>query len=138
MVGEILFVIEEALGPVHQRVDVFRRGQLRGPFVLYTVLPEILVSVQITVSISITHHLSDGYLGPADMIGHCDSAGRFNKVDLRYGRHRTWTYLLGSTEFGYRAVKHIQMVEEVDGYPTEMGKWIGSMRLDTLERTMHG
>jgi len=39
LVGEVLFVVEEALGPVHQRVDVFRRGQLRGAFVLYAVLP---------------------------------------------------------------------------------------------------
>jgi len=85
LVGEVLFVIEKALGPVHQRIDVFRRGQFGGPFVLYTVLPEILVSVQTMVSILITHHLSDGYLGPADMIGHYGSAGRFKKVDLRYG-----------------------------------------------------
>jgi len=84
LVGEVLLVIEKALGPVHQRVDIFWRGQFRGPFVLYAVFPEIFVSVQTTVSTLITHRLSDEYLGPADMIGHYDGAGTFNKVDLRY------------------------------------------------------
>jgi len=75
LVGEVFFVIEEALGPVHQRVNVFRRRQFRGPFVLYPVLPEILISWT--------------------------------------GRH-DWT-LLGSTELGNCAVKHVQVVEEIDG-----------------------
>ena len=95
MVGEVLFVIEEALGPVHQRVDIFWRGQFRGPFVLYAVLPEIFVSVQDTVSTLITHHLPDEYLGPADMMGHYDGAGTFNMGDLRYGNIER-----GSTSWG--------------------------------------
>jgi len=39
LIWEVFFVIKEALGPVHQRVDIFGRGQFRGAFVLYAILP---------------------------------------------------------------------------------------------------
>ena len=61
------------------------------------------------------------------MIGHCDGAGKFSKVDLVQDKHRWWADLLGSTELGYCAVKHVQMVEEIDGYQTEVSKWINGM-----------
>lgn len=70
LVGEVLFVIEEALGPVHQGIDVLWRGELRGSFVLDAVLPQVLESVQITMRALIVGEDPEEYLGPADMIGH--------------------------------------------------------------------
>jgi len=65
------------------------------------------------------------------MIGHCDDCeGRFDEADLRHGQHRTWTDLLGGAKLSNCAIKHIQVVEEIDGYPTEMGEWIDGERLD--------
>ena len=33
-----------------------------------------------------SHTTFQANLGPADMIGHCDGAGRFNMIDLRLGK----------------------------------------------------
>ena len=74
--------------------------------------------------------LSGDYLGPADMIGHCDDPRGFNKTDLGHGEHQTRTDLLGGAKLGDCTVKHVQVVEEIDGYPTEMGKRTNDARLD--------
>lgn len=94
LIGEMPFVIEKALGPVHQRVDVFGRGKFRGTFVLDAVLPEIFVSDKTVVRITNTSSLLDGHLGPADMTGHYDQGegGGFSDPDLTWAdieRERT-------------------------------------------------
>ena len=41
---EDLLIIQQSLRPVHERVDVLRRGQLRCLLVPYAVFPEVFVS----------------------------------------------------------------------------------------------
>ena len=44
LVRENIFVVQESLRPVHERIDVVWGGELRWPLVSHTIFPKVLVS----------------------------------------------------------------------------------------------
>ena len=46
LVREDGLILEEALRPIHERVNVFRGWKFRWPFVSVTIFPEVFISIQ--------------------------------------------------------------------------------------------
>jgi len=68
LIWEYILVVQEVLGPVHQRVNVFRSWKFGRFLVLDTVFPQVFIPsdwLEMDTGYSVVSHR-----GPADMIGH--------------------------------------------------------------------
>lgn len=107
LVREHTLVVEQALCPVHQRIDVLRRGQLRRALVLCTVFPEVLVPAWHQRYVP---HILCMYAPGAG--GH-DRALCWHQISAAVVEDGE-TYLLCGAELGDGAVEHVKVVEKVD------------------------
>ena len=90
--GEHLFIIDVALHPAHQVLNIFRGGHLGGPLVILRVLPEVFEPIS-----GVSRGLHAVSAGIAVLIG---------------GLH--FRACLRRAELGYRAIEKVDLVVKVD------------------------
>ena len=90
--GEHLFIIDVALHPAHQVLNIFRGGHLGGPLVILRVLPEVFESVS-----GVSQGLRAVSVGMAILVGCLHFGACLRRAELRY-----------------RAIEEVDLVVKVD------------------------
>jgi hypothetical protein len=100
--GKHLLVVDIALYPAHQVFDIFGRGHLGGPLVVFRILPEVLEPV------NCQHQLRGCRVSGNRVSWGLSGIILISRLHFRAG--------LWGAELGYRTIEQVDLIVEVDDY----------------------